>query len=42
MAITSGLLSGNRFGLQRSIRTLLLISGIAVVSAAIRSIVVHF
>lgn len=41
MAITSGLLSGNRFGLQRSIRTLLLISGIAVVSAAIRSIFVQ-
>jgi putative Mn2+ efflux pump MntP len=42
MAIASGLLSGNRFGLHRSIRTLLLISGIAVVTAAIRSIFVQF
>jgi len=42
MAIASGLLSGNRFGLHRSIRTLLLISGIAVVAAAIRSIFVQF
>jgi putative Mn2+ efflux pump MntP len=42
MSIASGLLSGNRFGLHRSIRTLLLISGIAVVSAAIRSIFVQF
>jgi hypothetical protein len=42
MSIVSGLLSGNRFGLHRSIRTLLLISGIAVVAAAIRSIFVQF
>ena len=42
MAIASGLMLGNHFGLKRSIRTLFLISGVAVVAAAIRSIVVQF
>ena len=42
LAIGSGLLLGQRYGLKTIIRTLFLISGIAIVAAATRSIILLF
>lgn len=41
-AISSGLLSGYRFGLKSAIRTLLLLSGIAIFASALRTLILQF